>query len=533
MEMLFLKLLNMSINASILVLIALVFRLVFKKAPKWINCILWALVGIRLVIPFSLESKASLIPRGEPIPTTIIYQLNPQLNSPSQAVNEYVSNSLATSPYDSASKTGILLFALGCIWLIGLIIMILYSIISYAVLRNKLKTSTLYAKGIKQSDSIDSPFVLGVFNPTIYIPYSLKYSDIDYVIAHERAHIRRRDFLWKPLGFLILSVYWFNPVIWIAYIVLCRDIEAACDEKVISELDENSRKGYSLALLNCSVKHRFVTACPVAFGESGVKSRIRGIMNYKKPAFWIIVIAILASIVVGICFITNPKNEKEPTIDESNIANVGGAERNDRFVMRATVTEVGNGYMLVTPVDGSWELSSSDCFNISLVNMPASPEPVVGDVVEIEHNGVIQELYPASFSEIFSITVIRDESQIVDNLEIADIDNEYWEAYGVPFSDIRYDFGDFYVEPRGYFFDGYYLYYIYDVVNNPNADDIYIACNNDNAEIVYDISNQGDSRIVMRAIITFQDYHQKCELIIGANGSDITYTTTIEVKNEM
>lgn len=281
MEMLFLKLLNMSINASILVLIVLVFRLIFKKAPKWINCILWALVGIRLVIPFSFESKVSLIPREEPIPTTIVYQLNPQLNSPSQAVNEYVSNSLATSPYDSASKTGILLFALGCIWLIGLIIMILYSIISYAVLRNKLKTSTLYAKGIKQSDSIASPFVLGVFKPIIYIPYSLIGSDLEYVISHEKAHIRRKDYLWKPLGFLILSIHWFNPVIWIAYIMLCRDIEAACDEKVISNLDEISRKGYSLALLNCSVKHKLITACPVAFGETGVKSRID-----MYPDFW-------------------------------------------------------------------------------------------------------------------------------------------------------------------------------------------------------------------------------------------------------
>lgn len=421
MVMLFLKLLNMSINASILVLIVLVFRLIFKKAPKWINCILWALVGIRLVIPFSFESKASLIPREDPIPTTIVYQLNPQLNSPSQAVNEYVSNSLATSPYDSASKTGILLFALGCIWLIGLIIMILYSIISYAVLRNKLKTSTLYAKGIKQSDSIASPFVLGVFKPIIYIPYSLSGQDLEYVISHEKTHIKRKDFLWKPLGFLILSIHWFNPVIWIAYIMLCRDIEAACDEKVISNLDELSRKGYSLALLNCSVKHKLITACPVAFGETGVKSRIKGIVNYKKPAFWIIVVALVASVIVAVCFITNPKNEKELTTDESSIANVGGAERNDKFVMRATVTEVGNGYMLVTPVDGSWELSSSDCFNISLVNMPASPEPIVGDVVEIEHNGVIQELYPASFSEVFSVTVISEENLSIDAMGVGPI----------------------------------------------------------------------------------------------------------------
>lgn len=332
MEMLFLKLLNMSINASILVAIVLVFRLVFKKAPKWISCILWALVGIRLIVPFSFESRASLIPSEEPIPTTIVHQLNPQIDTSSQVINEYVSNSLATSPYDSATKTGILFFALGCIWLIGLAIMLSYLFISYLVLRNKLRTSTMYMKGIKQSDRIDSPFVLGIFKPTIYIPYSISGADLEYVISHEKAHISRKDYLWKPLGFLVLSVYWFNPAIWIAYIILCRDIESACDEKVISVLDEDSRKGYSLALLDCSVNHKFITACPVAFGETDVKSRIRGIMNYKKPAFWIIIFAIIACIIVGICFITNPKNDKvkadetEANVTETTIAETSVTE---------------------------------------------------------------------------------------------------------------------------------------------------------------------------------------------------------------
>lgn len=420
MDLLFLKLLNLSINASILIAAVLIFRLIFKKAPKWINCLLWALVGIRLILPFSLESSISLIPKKEVIPSNIIYELNPKINTSSTVVNEYINNSLATNMGDSVTKTAVIMYISGFIWLIGLVLMLSYSVISYLVLRHKLNTSTLYVDGVKQSDRIASPFVLGIFKPMIYIPYTLNSQDLEFVIAHEKAHIKRKDYLWKPLGFLILSIYWFNPIIWISYIFLCRDIESACDEKVISELDSDARKNYSFALLNCSIKQRAITACPVAFGETGVKSRIKGIMNYKKPAFWVIVIAIVSCIVVGICFITNPKSENNTSntasdvtiTEESSITSVGGAEQQERFIMSATITEVGDGYMLVTPSEGSWELSSSDCFNIPTINMLASPEPEVGDTVEIEHNGVIQELYPASFLKVFFVTVIKDESSL-------------------------------------------------------------------------------------------------------------------------
>lgn len=342
MEMLFLKLLNLSINASILIVAVLLLRFVFKKAPKWINCLLWALVGIRLVIPFSLESRASLIPKENPIPATVVYQINPYVNSSEQVVTEYVSKAATSGsvvPVENASKTGVLLFTLGCIWLVGLVVMLSYSVISYLGLRRRLMTSTPFSKRIKQSDRIDSPFVLGVIRPTIYLPYSIGYADLGYVIAHEKAHIRRKDFLWKPLGFLVLSVYWFNPIVWIAYIILCRDIESACDEKVIAELDDDARRGYSLALLNCSIKQRSITACPVAFGENGVKSRIKGVMNYKKPAFWVIIIAVLTCIVVGICFITNPKSDEEVTPEtssktiETTILDTSETTTSEEFVM--------------------------------------------------------------------------------------------------------------------------------------------------------------------------------------------------------
>lgn len=308
MEMLFLKLMNLSINASILIAAVLIFHLVFKKSPKWINCILWALVGIRLMIPFSLESSISLIPREEPIPSNIIHQVVPQLNTPSKQINEFVIDTLSSSPSDSVTKTGVLLFALGLIWTIGLIAMITYSIVSYLVLKRRLKTATLYADGIKQSELIDSPFVLGIIKPTIYIPYSLRDRDLEFVLLHEKSHIKRKDHLWKLIGFVILSVYWFNPLVWIAYIIFCRDIESACDEKVVATFDDSSRKDYSIALLNCSVRHRLISACPIAFGETGVKSRIKAVMNYKKPTFWVIVATILVVCGVFICFNTIPKS---------------------------------------------------------------------------------------------------------------------------------------------------------------------------------------------------------------------------------
>lgn len=317
MEMFFLKLLNLSINASILVAAVLLFRLVFKKAPKWINCLLWALVGIRLIIPFSFESSVSLIPKKEPIPATIIYQVNPQVAATKHVVNEYASSPLVSNVTSNGSKTSTLLLTISIIWIIGLVLMLFYSLISYLRLRSNLMTATLYSKGVKQSDRIASPFVLGIIKPMIYIPYSIKASDMEYVIAHEKTHIRRKDYLWKPIGFLILSIYWFNPVMWIAYILLCKDIEAACDEKVISKLDDNARKGYLHALLNCSVKQRSITACPVAFGENDVKRRVKGIKNYKKPAFWVIAIAVIACIVVGICFITNPRSDKKDAVETS------------------------------------------------------------------------------------------------------------------------------------------------------------------------------------------------------------------------
>ncbi|MBR6528257.1 MAG: hypothetical protein IKT45_10015, partial [Lachnospiraceae bacterium] len=315
MEALFLKLVNMSITASWLVFAIIAVRLVFRKTPKWILCLLWGLVAVRLICPFSIESALSLIPSAEPLPQEIIYTAKPELQSGITIIDNTVNPMLGASmtPIEpaSANPTQIWSFILSQVWILGMVLMMLYTVISYLLLKRKVATAIPLGKGIKQSEFIDSPFVLGLIRPVVYLPFGMAEADMAYVIAHEKAHIRRRDHWWKPIGFLLLSVYWFNPVLWVAYVLLCRDIEAACDEKVIRDMDKDARRAYSTALLNCSIHRRSIAACPLAFGETGVKARVKSVMNYKKPAFWVILIALILSVVVVVCFMTNPEKEEE------------------------------------------------------------------------------------------------------------------------------------------------------------------------------------------------------------------------------
>ena len=332
MEALFLKLVNMSITASWLVLAIIAVRLIFKKAPKWILCLLWGLVAVRLICPFSIESSLSLIPDAEPLSQqtsyssetvkqangdildsegNIILEQHPAANGDilDSEGNIIVEVRDGIRTYPEEEQTHSRMYFLSRIWLAGFGLMLAYTVVSYYLLKRKVSTAIPLKRGIKQSEYVDSPFVLGIIRPVIYLPFSMEEGDMAYVIAHEKAHIRRRDHWWKPFGFLLLSVYWFNPVLWVAYILLCRDIEAACDEKVIKDMEKDERRAYSTALLNCSIHRRRIAACPLAFGETGVKARVKSVMNYKKPAFWVILIALVVSIIVAVCFLTNPVNE--------------------------------------------------------------------------------------------------------------------------------------------------------------------------------------------------------------------------------
>ncbi|MBR3239724.1 MAG: hypothetical protein IKH34_07865 [Oscillospiraceae bacterium] len=313
MEAVFIKVLNMSISAGWLILAVMLLRLLLKKAPKWISVVLWGLVGLRLVFPFSLQSVLSLIPSAEVISPSIGYAQHPEINSGvsviDNAVNPTLGTSLAATPMNSVNPMQIVLYLGGLVWVGGIVILLLYGLISYLRLRRKVTEAIPYEKNTWLCDQVKTPFILGVFRPRIYLPSGLNEKETAYVLAHERSHLKRKDHLWKPLGFLLLTVYCFNPLVWVAYILLCRDIEAACDEKVISDMAMAEKKAYANALVSCSMQRRLILACPLAFGEVGVKERVKGVLNYRKPAFWIIVAALIACAVIAVCFLTNPKDD--------------------------------------------------------------------------------------------------------------------------------------------------------------------------------------------------------------------------------
>lgn len=314
MDTLFISFLNMSIAAGWLILAIIIIRFALHKAPKWIRCALWGLVGLRLVFPFSIESVLSLIPSKETVSPDIIYDQTPSISSGiavlNRSVNPIISDSLSPNVGDSINPLQVVVAVATSIWIMGMIAMCIYTAVSYLRLRKNVETAICLRDNIWQSENVQSPFILGLFHPRIYLPFHKSESSIQNALAHENMHLKRCDHLIKPFAFLLLTVYWFNPIIWLAYILLSRDIEMACDESVIKKLNERERKDYSEALLLCGVRNKHIVACPVAFGEIGVKERVKNVMHYKKPAFWIILVAVLALILVALCFLTNPKQTK-------------------------------------------------------------------------------------------------------------------------------------------------------------------------------------------------------------------------------
>lgn len=312
MSSIFLNVLNLTINASYLILAVIVVRLILKKAPKWIHCLLWGLVAVRLICPFSLKSALSLLPSEKTVPENIEMTQVPQIDSGvriiDNAVNPVIGSTFSPTVADSVNPMQVIVYIAGVIWIVGMLAMLIYAIISYILLKRKVRASVDITDRVKECDEVKSPFILGLIRPVIYVPSGLDIEIFELVTSHELAHLKRLDHWWKPLGFILLSVYWFNPLCWIAYILLCRDIEAACDEKVIEDKDKDYIVSYSEALLDLSVSRFSIAACPVAFGEVGVKKRVREILNYRKPSFWVVLVAIIACIIVAICFMTNPKN---------------------------------------------------------------------------------------------------------------------------------------------------------------------------------------------------------------------------------
>lgn len=325
MENVFIEFLNMGLTATWVVLAVLAVRALCHKAPKSLTVCLWVLVGLRLVSPFVLESVLSLIPSGAIVSPDILLAERPSIHTGvamlNSTINPYLSEHLAPgysisgapTPGASANPMQILAFVASIVWIVGMAVMFAYSLCSYLWLHRKVKVSLCYRGNIYFCDSIATPFVFGIIKPKIYLPSGMSEEQMGSVIAHETAHLKRKDHWWKTVAFFLLSVYWFHPLLWVSYLLFSRDIEQACDECVIREMEPEARKEYAEALVSCSLQKRMMLACPLAFGEVGVKNRVKSVLHYKKPAFWIVAVTVVAGIGVAVCFLTNPVSEaKKP-----------------------------------------------------------------------------------------------------------------------------------------------------------------------------------------------------------------------------
>jgi len=300
-------------KANLLILIVILFRLIFKKAPSWSRCILWIIVFARLLIPFNIESSFSAynyIPEGGPV--TVYYEVRPEKSEmlvDFPAIPDYPDNQSVLSSEKPTHTSGIYIPFLMAVWSMGIIALLIYLMVSTIRIKMLTQTAVLFKENIYLSDEVRSPFVLGLFRPHIYLSSSIDEDKIEYVVAHEKAHLKRGDQWWKLSGYLVVCIYWMNPLVWVSYILFCRDLELACDEKVIKAFDLEEKKAYSTALLGCSMQKKIVFSGPLAFGEVGVKERVKNVLNYKKPAFWVIISAVIMCIILGVAFLTSATPE--------------------------------------------------------------------------------------------------------------------------------------------------------------------------------------------------------------------------------
>lgn len=319
---LFMTIFNMSMRAIWLILAVILLRLLLKKTPKWITCALYLFVAIRLVCPISIESRLSVVPSAERTSAEILHTALVELSADGgetadihasadipAVVNipDHAANAAAMPVAESsAALTPSPETIVASVWLVGVLAMLAYALVSYILTRRRVREAVHIRDNIWRCEHVASPFVLGIFKPRIYLPIGVNPSDEEYIIAHERAHLYRRDQHTKQLWYFILAVHWFNPLAWAAYILMCRDIELACDELAIGRLGEESKKPYSSALINCSTHTRGAALCPLPFAEKGVKERVKNVLNYKKPAILIVVAAIVACAAMVLCLFTDP-----------------------------------------------------------------------------------------------------------------------------------------------------------------------------------------------------------------------------------
>lgn len=342
MDAIFWELLNRSITAGWLIVAVMALRLLLRKAPKWLPCALWAIVAIRLICPFSFESELSLIPSVETVtPTVIRYAKEPSIDSGIPAVNEalnpVVGAAFAPAPGASANPLYIWGFIAGIVWALGLSVMLGYAFVSCLRLSARMREAVLLWENIWICDSVSSPFILGIVRPRIYLSSGMAAEQLRYVLAHEKAHLKRGDHFWKPFGYILLAVYWFHPLMWAAYILFCRDIEFACDEKAVKDMNLDGKKAYCRALLACSMPGKMRVSYPLAFGEGKIKVRVKNVLHYRKPALWVAVAAVCVCVVTAVCFLTDPETNVVDVPVEEDAAHGGNQQ-----VMTEGETERGS-----------------------------------------------------------------------------------------------------------------------------------------------------------------------------------------------
>ena len=438
MAQLFLRIFNMSVSASYIVLAVLLLRLLLKKAPKWIAVVLWGIVAVRLICPFSFESVFSLIPSAETVKPGIMTAATPSVHTGmpflNNAISPMIEENLAPVPGDSANPLQVLIPICAVIWLAGVAAMLLYASISYWHIERKIGTAVLCADNIYQSEQVASPFVLGLVKPKIYLPYHLCQQDLAHVVAHEQAHISRKDHLWKPLGFLLLALHWFNPLMWLGYILLCRDIELACDEKVIKALDRDARADYMQALVSCSVKRPMIAACPLAFGEVGVKSRVKSVLNYQKPAFWLVVAAVVTCVALAVCFLTDPKSDKG--LADSDALQADQKLMRDRYPQYFDL-DACNGLDVYV-----WQMAP-DCYDFGLLpHMEPMRDWLSGELLHLQGASamemrIILSTYDVAEGDIHVIPWQNPVSSYIGELWYVDKDGNPLEAYEDYVANIR------------------------------------------------------------------------------------------------
>ena len=429
MSELFLSIFNTAVIAGWLVLAVLVARLLLKNAPGWAKCALWAIVGLRLIWPFELESILSLVPSAQTLPPAELMAPAPEIHTGipylNSAINPTFAQTFQPEPAASVNPLQVVVFIASVLWVIGMIVMAAYAAFSYLRLRRRVAVSMPAGEGVYLCDAISSPFILGLVKPKIYLPSELPREQWDAILSHERAHLARRDHWWKPLGFALLTVFWFHPLLWVAYVLLCRDVELACDEKVIKDLSPEEKQSYSQILLECSMPRKWITACPLAFGETSVKQRIKAVLHYKKPTLWIIIAALVICSVLAVCFLTDPVDDQsQPWVATSE------AISNKQYVY--TKPGAGSAFYINIYSDGTfqyyagmysshiglgdWELKDSKLYlyDTTLTN----PMTFVFSVTEDSLAYIAAESHPFMYVDVVDGDLFRFQSTIVPPEEL-------------------------------------------------------------------------------------------------------------------